>query len=109
MLTFNEERHEYQWDGVVVPSVTQTLKGLTDYSHIQPDALERARQEGRAVHYMVECACKGIEVDLPEWMTGHWQAWQRFVAETGFECWASEQRGYHGLYRYAGTMDLAAN
>lgn len=106
MLTFDEPSHTYRWNDVVVPSVTQVLKPLTSYDHVKPDALERARQEGTAIHYMVECDCKRIAIDLPDWMKGHWEAWQKFVAETGFECWASEQRGYHALYRYAGTMDL---
>ena len=106
MLTFNEERHEYQWGGVVVPSVTQVLKGLTSYDHIPPDTLERARQEGTAVHYMVECACKGIEVDLPEWMNGRWVAWQRFCVEADFDVWLSEHLDYHRAMRFAGTMDL---
>lgn len=107
MLTFDEVLHEYRWNGERVPNVTSVIGHLTDYSRIPAEALERARQEGQAVHKMVDAACKGTLVDLPAWMYGHFDAWMRFVADTGFECIHSEHRVYHHSQRYAGTLDLA--
>lgn len=108
MLTFDEQRHAYEWDGKPVPHVTGVIGFLTDYSRIPPDALERARQQGVAVHRMVELDCRDdLDVEsLPEWMAGYYAAWRKFVAETGFRMLLSEQRVYHAKLGYAGTLDL---
>jgi hypothetical protein len=57
---------------------------------------------------MVELACQG-RLDLkrlPEWLLPHHTAWLRFLDDTGFEPWLSEQMGYHPKLKYAGTLDL---
>lgn len=108
MLTFDEGPHLYRWNGEPVPSVTQIIKPLSSFDHVDPDVLERARQEGVAVHKMVELACRDEldEPGLPEWLRPYLAAWRAFVAETGFVLDASEERVYHLDYRYAGTLDL---
>jgi len=108
MLTFVEETHTYYWNGEPVPNVTRIIAPLTDYSRIPPAVLEKARQEGVAVHKMVELDCKGdLDVEtLPEWMHPHYTAWLRFKEESGFECWKAEEKMYHPVYGYAGTADL---
>ena len=106
-LTFTEENHEYCWNGKPVVSVTQVLKPLTKLWTNGAD-LERARQEGRAIHRMVELECKG-ELDresLPEWLQPIYAEWLKFVAMTGFELRLSEKPLYHRTYAYAGTPDL---
>lgn len=107
MLTFDEERHEYRWDGKRVPNVTSIIGHLTDYSRIPAEALERARLQGKAVHAMVDADCKGTLVDIPEWMYGHFDAWNKFKDDSGFECFASEERVFNKHLFYAGTLDLA--
>jgi hypothetical protein len=111
MLTFDEASHTYCWDGRRVPNVTSILAPLVDYSHIPPDALERARQQGIAVHRMVELDCKNdLDVaGLPDWMRGHHAAWRRFTEETAFCCIASEHKVYHEGMAYAGTLDLVGS
>jgi hypothetical protein len=108
MLTFDEAAHVYYWHGKPVPNVTRIIAPLTDYSRIPPDVLQRAQEEGRATHKMVELDCKNdLDVEtLPAWMRGHYTAWCRFKEESGFECWASEYREYHEGLGYAGTADL---
>ena len=108
MLTFDAPAHHYFWNGVRVPNVTSILAPLTDYSKIPRGQLERARQQGIAVHKMVELDCKGdLDTDaLPEWMAGHFAAWEKFKAEIDFELWSSEQPVYHKGMSYAGTLDL---
>jgi len=54
MLTFDEPSHVYRWRGEVVPSVTQILSPLVNYAMVPPEALERARLLGQAVHRMTE-------------------------------------------------------
>jgi L-ascorbate metabolism protein UlaG (beta-lactamase superfamily) len=107
-LTFREDIHEYRYGGVVVPSVTQILKPLVDYSHVPADALEKARQEGVAIHKTVELECKGdLDEDaLPDWLRPYLSAWRKFVLEAGFVLEASEERVYHPGHHYAGTLDL---
>lgn len=107
MLTFDEPSHVYCWNGVPVPNVTRIIAPLVDYSHIPSETLERARQQGIAVHRMVELDCRDDIGNLPHWMKGHYAAWQRFKAETGFECWDVERKVYHEGLGYAGTLDLA--
>lgn len=111
MLTFDPAAHEYRWNGAVIPHVTGIIAHLTSYDRVPPDVLERARQQGQAVHKMVELDCKDdLDIDtLPAWLRGHHDAWNRFKGETGFKPWASEQYLYHPRMGYAGTLDLAGN
>ena len=108
MLTFEEKDHVYRWDNSVVPSVTQILKPLINFDHIQPDVLDIARQRGVAVHRMIELDCKGDldEDGLPDWMRPALVNWRKFVAESGFQLIESEYRVFHPHYKYAGTLDL---
>lgn len=108
MLAFDEATHTYTWNGVVVPSVTQVLKPLTNYNMIPADKLEVARQKGNAVHRLVELHSNG-DLDretLPAWMVPVLASWEQFVADTGFEVIFSEHRVYSTTYAYAGTFDL---
>ena len=106
MLEFDEPSHTYRIDGRVVPSVTQVLKPLTDFSHIDPATLENARQEGVAIHKMVELDVTGDldEDQLPDWLRGRLKAWRSFRDMTGLHPIAAELRmAGPGV---AGTLDL---
>ena len=109
-LHFDEPTHTYSVAGRIVPNVTRIIGHLTDFSRVDPEVLEKARQQGVAVHKMVELDCaEELDVEaLPDWMAGHYAAWLRFKEETGFECLSAEQRVYHPGLNYAGTLDLAA-
>ncbi len=107
-LSFDEAKHEYRWSGAVVPSVTKIIAPLSDFSAIPSGVLEKARQEGKAIHSLVEWFEDGVldEAGLPEWLQPHLAAWKKFKAESGWETDASEKRLYHKTYGYAGTLDL---
>lgn len=107
MLTFDESRHEYKWDGVRVPSVTQILAPLIDYSMVPPDVLERGRQLGSAVHRMTELHDQDDldEDSLDPVMIPYLEAWKKFRSETGFEPVTIENKMYHPKHRYCGTSD----
>lgn len=111
MLTFDAARHEYHVDGALVPHVTEVLSPLTEplYRRIKAEDLERARQQGTAIHKMVELDChEDLDVaKLPRWLSGPLAAWYRFKDETGFRCYASEEPVWHERLMYAGTLDLA--
>lgn len=106
MLTFDPKAHVYYWHGKPVPNVTRIIGHLTDYSHIPEKRLVELQEEGRQVHSMVEMACAGTLEFVPDWLVPHYTAWERFVAETGFEPILSEYQLYHPTMGYAGTLDL---
>lgn len=108
MLSFDEDKHEYAWGDVKVPGVTSILKPLIDLSHVPPDRLERARQEGKAIHAMVEMDCLGtLDVDgLPDWMRPVYKAWRDFQGVARLEPILNECRVYNTVMRYAGTLDM---
>lgn len=106
-LVFHEEGHRYFLDGVEVPSVTQVLEPLTDYSHVPPAILEHARQIGTAVHR----ACELLDRDdlvvesLDPRLVGYVAAWRRFKEETGFVIEFNETQVFSRIYHCAGTLD----
>lgn len=106
-LTFDEAAHEYRFKGVVVPSVTQILQQVTDFSGINPDVLERKRHLGVAVHL----ACELDDTDdldetaLAHEISPYLTAWRRFRSENWGEIEMLEQRVFHPMHRYAGTLD----
>ena len=106
-LTFDEASHTYRLDGRVVPSVTQVLDPLYDFSRIAPEVLERKRNLGTAVHKAIELdvADDLDHASLSEAVLPYFQAWQQFNADFAPRNAQSEVRVYskHG---YAGTCDL---
>lgn len=107
MLTFDEARHEYHYDGVLVPSVTGILKPLVDYSGINPDVLARASALGTMVHQTTELHDLGVldEDDLDPILRPYLDGWKLFRHEVGFVPDTIEKRMYHPLHRYCGTSD----
>lgn len=106
-LAFDAETHTYTLDGQRLPSVTQVLAPLNDYSMVPPDVLEAAREFGRHVHE----ACDLHDRDELEWssldpaLVPYVEGWRRFLAESGAIVVASEQPIYHAKLGYAGTPD----
>jgi hypothetical protein len=108
-LEFDAATHTYRLDGELVPSVTTVLKsvGLVEYSHIPQDVLQAAAHRGTAVHYALELLDRG-ELDyesLDPSIEFYVKAYGRFCAESGFIPAHIEYRVFHGLHRYAGTLD----
>lgn len=107
-LTFDEPTHTYRWGGRVVPSVTQVLADLKDWSAIPRDRLARAQREGVAIHKMVEWHLKGtLDVDgLPAWIRPRHEALLRFLSDHKLVVSRQETPLYQPVYRYAGTFDI---
>jgi hypothetical protein len=106
-LRFDPEAHEYRFDGEVVPSVTQVLAPIVDYSAVPAFMLNYAADRGTQAHYACELydADELDEESLDERLVPYVEAWKAFRAESGFTIEHSEQRLYHPRYRYAGTCD----
>ena len=69
ILEYIDETHTYLYDGVVLPSITQLLKVKfgNKYNGIPKETLERAAEQGTAVHKAIEDYEQGgYESALPE-------------------------------------------
>lgn len=106
-LTFDEAAHEYRLDGRRLPSVTQLLAPLVDYSKVPRETLERAQALGTAVHRMTELYDNDDldEESLSDELRPYLASWLRFRTECQFEPVTIEHRMSHPLYHYAGTSD----
>lgn len=106
-LTFDPERHEYRWDGEPVPSVTQILQPLVDFSRVPPDVLRAASEFGTAVHKSCELDDLGDldETSLDPALACYLEGWRKFRREHACTWELIEQPVYHPALRYAGTPD----
>ena len=106
-LQFDEATHVYRLGPVIVPGVTSILRPLIDFSGVPPDVLARKADLGRRVHL----ACQlDDEDDLDETtvedeVAPYLCAYRQFREDTRAVVVANEQRVFHPLYRYAGTLD----
>ena len=69
LLEYIDETHTYIYDGIVLPSITQILKVRFGgkYDGIPKATLERAAEQGSAVHKAIEDYERhGIETPVPE-------------------------------------------
>lgn len=104
-LTFDPTPHIYRIGGQVVPSVTEALGGIVP----QWKASEWYLQRGTAVH---ACAALIMRDQLQSWdpqITGQvvaCQAWKRDFSPRVLHV---ETQVYSLAYRFAGTIDLAAD
>lgn len=107
MLEFNDAEHRYTWNGKVVPSVTQVLGPLFDWSRVPPAVLERKRQIGQAVHEAIAFDLEGRldESTIDPQCRGYFNGFRLFCAECDFRPVLVEFRVYSQRHRYAGTLD----
>jgi hypothetical protein len=111
MIQFDQETHTYNLNGERLPSVTQILKPLYDFSAVPPDVLRRAAEFGTAVHKAVELYLKDDldEQSLDPALVGPLTAFKVFLMDHPA---LAEQQPiieipiYHKRLKYAGTPDL---
>lgn len=106
-LEFNPVTHTYAWAGQVVPSVTQILKPIVDFSDIEPAVLAAAAERGHRVHLATELDDRGTldESSVADDIRPYLQAWRDFKRESGAVMLEIERRVFHPELRYAGTLD----
>lgn len=106
-LEFDEAGHRYTLDGLEVPSVTQVIGFLNNYSGIPPAVMELARDRGDAVHFATALH-DGNDLDvesLDPRIAPYLAAWIRFRFDIDFDPVHIEQRVVSLKHRYAGTLD----
>lgn len=107
-LHFDEAEHVYTMAGKRLPSVTQILAPIIDYSGVPAHILAAAANRGVAVHKATEL----YDADTLDWTTvsdeilPYLEAWINFRTESGIELVAREVRTYHPGLQYAGTIDV---
>jgi len=111
MLIFDEATHTYTLNGKRLPSVTQILKPLYDFSMVPADVLKRAGEFGTAVHKTVELYLLGDldEEALDEGLKGPLAAFKDWEISEGILVLPSdniEVIGFHRKLLYAGTPDI---
>lgn len=106
-LAFDADSHTYRYEGRVVPSVTQILRAIDNFDHVDPQMLERARRFGQHVHSATDLFDRGVldEENLDVLLLPYLNAYKLFLHETGFVVTHSEQQVYNPRQRYAGTLD----
>lgn len=107
LLEFNKDLHMYTVNGVQVPSVTQILEPLNDFSQIRPEVLEAARQFGQHVHEACDLYDRG-DLDwaaLDPSLVPYVEAWKLFLDDSGAIVVSSETQVYHAKLAYAGSPD----
>ena len=107
----DKETHIYTLDDIVLPSVTQILKPLSDFSFVDADVMKRAEDYGKAVHDMVALY---FEDDLDEealdpGLKGPLEAFKLWWGNRLYHEGEIiiEEPEYHPKLKYAGTADLA--
>lgn len=113
MLTFNAERHEYRWNGAVVPGVTSLLKPIHDFSGVPADVLRNAQERGTYVHRMTELYDLGqldeaANAEVADGLYARYLiGWKKFLGDHEPNWSEIEEMGYSKLYGYCGTWDRA--
>lgn len=107
MLSLKPETHEYRWSGERVPSVTQIIDPVQDWSRIPKETLARKATLGRAVHLACEFDDLGTldEGTVHPHVAPYLEAYRRFRAEKRPKIKLIEKQLFHPTFRYAGTLD----
>jgi hypothetical protein len=112
-LTYNEERHEYKDNGIVIPSVTQIIKtaGLVNLDWVSEETLNIKADLGKKVHSATELYDKNdLDInDLHPTLRLYLDGWIKFRKDYGFIPTEIELQLFHKLYKYAGRIDRVGN
>lgn len=109
-LTFDEMRHEYRFNDVVVPSVTTVLKAVDGLEHAPVDRVMVAGIRGTLVHRATEAHDKGQTPNLVDETRPYFEGYLKFLSDYRHDLVIEsiEERVYHPLLQYAGTADRVA-
>ena len=105
---FDPIAHCYTLDGRALPSVTQILRGLDDFSNVTARVLEKARDRGQRVHAACSLDVLGIldENTVDDQVAPYLAQFRKFLRESRFTPTLSECLVYDDKLWYAGTLDL---
>jgi hypothetical protein len=113
-LTFDENKHEYKFDGIIIPSVTQIIGDIFPISDfISKDLLKEKADLGKKIHSTTELYDRGtLDVDkLHPILKAYLDSWVKFRKDFNVQFDLdsfSEQIEtllYHSVYKFAGRVD----
>ena len=106
MIEFDEERHIYRVDGIVVPSVSEVTECLhrMAYRDAPPDMMAYAAARGTAVHQAAEALDWDDVVQISGNLAPYIRAYAKFLEDKKPRWDQIEFRVNKGL-EYAGTLD----
>ena len=116
-LTFDAENHEYKFNGLKIPSVTQILEDIFPISEfISKELLEEKANLGGMVHSTTEFFDKGIleESSLHPVLKNYLNQWVKFRKDYNIQFDLNgineqiEVMQYHSVYKFAGRIDRIA-
>lgn len=104
---FDPETHTYTIDDRLVPSVTQIVGQIRDFSRVNPERLAMAADLGTAVHEACALFAQDDldEDDLDPALVPFLAGWKSLLAALTPEILAVEKRLFHDRRLFAGTMD----
>lgn len=112
-LKFEEAGHIYSLyyaDGTigVIPSVSEIVKPLEDYTMVHPERLQLAAQFGSHVHKAIELWLKGVldEERLDPGLRKPLEGFKAHIRPFDLSKIIAEHRVYHPTLKYAGTIDM---
>lgn len=105
MITFDPTAHLYTIDGQPVPSVTQVLQamGFIDTQWFTDYGRERGTLVHRIIHWYIDGELDHDSIDPS--LLPYFDAWKRFVKDTGFMPTETEKPIGSVLHRFCGTPD----
>ena len=108
-LSFDDQKHQYKSDGLIIPSVTQVIResGLVNLDWIDKELLEIKADLGKKVHSTTELYDNGT-IDLDELhpiLKAYLDGWIKFRKDYNFIPTEIELQLSHKLYKYAGRID----
>lgn len=106
-ITFNEERHEYTGNGLIMPSVTQAIEraGLSDFSMVNQDVLRRARIFGTETHKACEMYDRRQMPKPDPQVLPYLEGWIKFLRDSGFRQDKIEVMVHSRKFWFAGKAD----
>lgn len=112
VLTFDEKAHRYFMNGRAALGVSQILElsGISNFSNVNWDLLDRAQKFGTAAHQATVLSDRGIldKSSLDEPLVPYLTAWKSFVAKELSEILYMELPVYSLCFAFAGTLDRIA-
>lgn len=110
-VSFREADHTYWTDqGRQLPSVSSILKPISSaqYAGVDEARMRAAAERGTKVDRIVQEAVAGtFDPEQHDFeLLPYYDAWQRFVAGTGFEVVECQGLVWSVVYGYAGQLDL---
>ena len=107
ILSFNEEAHEYQVNGEVIPSVSEIIRFISReiYGDVVQSVLDNAADRGTRVHKATQMIDVVHEVECDEDIVPYVQAYVQFLKEHKPKWELIERSMYNPELMYGMTID----